>query len=59
MNQFALTMRDRDNDGLMDLQEKRLVTNIINPDTDGDGIADNRDIQPRTVNRQSELELTL
>jgi len=59
LNQFALTMRDRDNDGLMDLQEKRLVTNIINPDTDGDGIADNRDIQPRTVNRQSELELTL
>lgn len=54
-----LTMRDRDNDGLTDMQEKRLGTNIINPDTDGDGIADNRDIQPRSVNRQSELELTL
>ncbi|MGG0888967.1 ArdC-like ssDNA-binding domain-containing protein [Cytobacillus horneckiae] len=53
-----LSMRDRDNDGMTDLQEKRTGTNSLNPDTDGDGIADNRDINPRSVKR-NELELDL
>lgn len=55
-----LSMRDRDNDGMTDLQEKRTGTNPLNPDTDGDGIADNRDTHPRSVNKpQAELDLSL
>lgn len=55
-----LSMRDRDGDGMTDLQEKRSGTNPLNRDTDGDGIADNRDIHPRSVTRsQPELDLSL
>lgn len=55
-----LSMRDRDGDGLTDLQEKRLGTNPLNRDTDGDGIPDNRDKHPRSPKKpQSELELSL
>ena len=55
-----LSMRDRDGDGLTDLQEKRTGTNPINRDTDGDGISDNRDIHPRSVKKtQPELDLSL
>lgn len=55
-----LSMRDRDGDGLTDLQEKRTGTNPINRDTDGDGISDNQDIHPRSVKRtQPELDLSL
>lgn len=55
-----LSMRDRDGDGMTDLQEKRTGTNPLNRDTDGDGIADNRDIHPRSVNKsQLEQELSL
>src|SRR5258708_34772946 len=33
-------LQDLDNDGLTNLQEYRLGTNMRNPDTDGDGIND-------------------
>ncbi|MGG3662945.1 ArdC-like ssDNA-binding domain-containing protein [Bacillus gobiensis] len=55
-----LSMRDRDGDGLTDLQEKRTGTNPLHRDTDDDGISDNRDISPRSVKRdQPELDLSL
>ncbi|KYD11421.1 hypothetical protein B4102_2149 [Heyndrickxia sporothermodurans] len=55
-----LSMRDRDGDGLTDLQEKRIGTNPLNPDTDGDGIPDNIDTSPHcSKSKQSELELSL
>lgn len=55
-----LAMRDRDGDGLTDLQEKRSGTNPINRDTDGDGIPDNIDSNSRSRNlNQPELDLSL
>ncbi|MCM3603148.1 thrombospondin type 3 repeat-containing protein [Robertmurraya korlensis] len=55
-----LSMRDRDGDGMTDLQEKRVGTNPIDQDTDHDGISDNRDINPRIIKKpQAELELSL
>ncbi|WP_110925930.1 ArdC-like ssDNA-binding domain-containing protein [Bacillus massiliglaciei] len=54
-----LSMRDRDGDGLTDLQEKRTGTNPINRDTDGDGISDNRDVHPRSAKSEPELDLSL
>lgn len=37
---------DRDNDGLTDAEEALLGTDPDNPDTDGDGIRDGRDLAP-------------
>lgn len=55
-----LSIRDRDGDGMTDLQEKRSGTNPLNRDTDGDGISDNQDINPRSIKRsQPELDLSL
>lgn len=55
-----LSTRDRDGDGMTDLQEMRDGTNPLNRDTDGDGIPDNRDIHPRSGKKpQTELELSL
>ncbi len=39
--------KDSDNDGLTDIEETLLRTNLNNPDTDGDGIPDNLDMNPR------------
>jgi hypothetical protein len=55
-----LSTRDRDGDGMTDLQEKKAGTNPLDKDTDHDGIPDNRDIHPKSVKKpQSELELSL
>ena len=37
---------DDDGDGLSDIEEKRLGTDPLNPDTDGDGIPDGKDPHP-------------
>jgi len=39
--------KDSDNDGLTDIVEDKLYTNKYNKDTDGDGIPDNLDTNPR------------
>lgn len=39
--------KDSDGDGLTDIMETRLRTDLNNPDTDGDGIPDNLDMNPR------------
>lgn len=39
--------KDSDGDGLTDIMETRLRTDLNNPDTDGDGITDNLDMNPR------------
>jgi hypothetical protein len=39
--------KDTDNDGLTDIVEKKLYTNLNNKDTDGDRIPDNLDLNPR------------
>lgn len=39
--------RDSDVDGLTDIEEARFVTDPFNSDTDGDGIADGLDLNPR------------
>ena len=44
---FADLERDRDDDGLTDLAEERLVTDPENKDTDGDGIPDGADPMPQ------------
>ncbi|MGM0941297.1 MAG: thrombospondin type 3 repeat-containing protein [Bacillota bacterium] len=55
-----LSMRDTDKDGLTDLQEKKLGTNPINPDTDEDGIPDNLDVHPKKLRKkQKGLDLSL
>lgn len=54
-----LAMRDRDGDGLTDLQEKRLGTNPLSRDTDQDGIPDNIDKHPGISSNSKGLELSL
>lgn len=55
-----LKNRDSDKDGLTDFQEMRLGTNPLNPDTDNDGIPDNRDKHPRSGKKLGvELEISL
>ena len=39
--------KDTDGDGLSDIVETKLHTNLFNKDTDGDGISDNSDLNPR------------
>ncbi|TRZ39254.1 hypothetical protein CEQ21_07760 (plasmid) [Niallia circulans] len=58
--QKDLSTRDLDKDGLTDLQEIRTGSDPTNPDTNSDGIPDNRDIHPRSVKKnQPDLELSL
>ena len=50
--------RDTDGDGLTDIVENKLFTNINNKDTDGDGIFDNLDLNPRlSVSRTDKTEV--
>ena len=39
--------KDSDNDGLTDIEESKMLLNPLNPDTDGDGINDKIDANPR------------
>ena len=58
--QKNLSTRDLDKDGLTDLQEIRTGSDPTNPDTNNDGIPDNRDIHPHSVKKnQLDLELSL
>ena len=41
---------DSDNDGLTDIEEKKMMTNPYKADTDGDGIIDGQDNNPRFKN---------
>lgn len=44
----ALT-RDKDSDGIPDIEERRLLLDPNNPDTDGDGLSDGRDSMPNVA----------
>lgn len=44
-------MRDQDGDGLTDLLEHRIALDYLDPDTDGDGIADGQDMLPTLQSR--------
>ena len=46
---------DSDNDGLTDIVERKLMTDPLNPDTDGDGIIDGKDCNPRYKNEYNEF----
>ncbi len=45
---------DDDNDGLSDVDEARLGTNPLNPDTDGDGVTDSKDFYPLDQKRSKQ-----
>jgi len=47
--------KDKDHDGLTDIEEKHLMTNPINSDSDGDGIDDYHDTNPRFENVDSKF----
>lgn len=51
---LSTLMKDTDNDGLTDVVEKKFFTNINNADTDGDGINDNLDLNPRKSEPRTE-----
>ena len=40
-------MKDSDNDGFTDIEEKKMMLNPYNADSDGDGINDSQDFNPR------------
>ncbi|HUT28884.1 MAG TPA: HEAT repeat domain-containing protein [Sedimentisphaerales bacterium] len=42
------SLTDSDNDGLPDIVEERFLTDMKNPDSDGDGVADGNDSNPLT-----------
>lgn len=44
---------DSDSDGLTDIVEERMLLNPKNPDTDGDGIIDSKDKNPRFKSKKS------
>jgi len=50
---------DSDNDGLTDIVERKLMTDPFNPDTDGDGIIDGKDCNPRYKNVESDFSWLL
>ncbi|WP_079707686.1 ArdC-like ssDNA-binding domain-containing protein [Paraliobacillus ryukyuensis] len=54
-----LSTRDLDKDGLTDLQEMKRGTDPMNPDTDGDGISDNIDKDPKYNDRKKQMDLSL
>lgn len=41
---------DSDNDGLLDSEEVAIGTNLLNPDTDSDGVSDLYDVFPTNIN---------
>lgn len=50
-------IQDSDNDGLTDIVENKLLLDPNNPDTDGDGIKDSEDKNPRFKSIKSEKAL--
>ncbi len=48
-------IKDSDNDSLTDIAEFKMLLNPKNADTDGDGIIDSEDRNPRFASRNSEL----
>lgn len=50
-------LKDTDQDGLTDIEERNLFLNPLSADTDGDGIPDGEDLNPRF--RSSENDFTL
>lgn len=50
---ISKTIKDSDNDGLTDIVEDRMFLNPNNPDTDGDGITDSKDKNPRFKNKKT------
>ncbi len=59
MLDLATLRRDTDGDGLTDIVETRLHTDLNNPDTDNDGIPDNLDLTPRVSAPRTEKTLAL
>jgi Zn-dependent peptidase ImmA (M78 family) len=55
----TLNQRDRDGDGLTDLQELKTGTNPLSPDTDRDGIPDHIDTNSRSYKKKEQEEITL
>jgi hypothetical protein len=45
---ISRSLTDSDNDGLPDIVEERFLTDMKNPDSDGDGVADGNDSNPLT-----------
>lgn len=54
INLNKLTL-DSDNDGLTDIEERKILTNPFKADTDNDGIIDGKDSNPRFKNINSDL----
>lgn len=46
-------IKDSDNDGLTDIVEERMFLNPYNPDTDGDGVKDAKDKNPRFKSKKT------
>ena len=53
----AVVFRDRDVDGVTDSTEALLGTDPARADTDGDGIADGRDVAPLAKTRQRDADV--
>lgn len=49
--------QDSDNDGLMDIVERKMMLDPNNPDSDGDGVIDSNDKNPRFKSRKTEKGL--
>jgi hypothetical protein len=50
-------IQDSDNDGLTDIVENKMMLNPNNPDTDGDGIKDSEDKNPRYKSTKTEKSI--
>lgn len=55
--ELNLLTLDSDNDGLTDVVENKLHTNIANKDTDNDGIPDSLDLNPRIDSKRMKLSI--
>ena len=51
-------LKDTDKDGLPDVVEAKLSTDLKNPDTDGDGVPDGKDSNPLTPKHKENNDIT-
>lgn len=51
-------LKDTDKDGLPDIVEAKLSTELKNPDTDGDGVPDGKDSNPLTPKHKESNDIT-